>query len=170
MRRAPLLLAAFLTLAALPAHAWETYENPAYGYSISLPGSPFAVEEEPDGRGVTLIDLAGRGQIDVYGARNSEGLSPREFEAALGSADRIRDITYARRGQSWFVISGHYVREGDAGDDLIFYAKFMFSPDRTRLSAFEASYPVADKARWDPIIEQMEDTLRAPLPAADQPM
>ena len=103
-----------------------------------------------------------RGQIDVYGAVNSKQLSPRDFEEALSAAERIREITYARRGASWFVISGYYLREDDRSDDLIFYAKFMFSPDRSRLAAFEASYPVADKARWAPIIEAMEDSFSAP--------
>ena len=158
----PLFLAAVLAVAAAPAGASQLYWNPTYGYEIELPGGPFAVEEAPNGKGVTLIDSAGRGQIDVYGAQNAENLSPREFEAVLGRAERIRDITYARRGSSWFVISGYYHREGDESDDLIFYAKFMFSPDRTRLAAFEASYPEADRARWDPIIERMEDSFRAP--------
>ena len=156
------ILATILALAPVAANAWELYRNPTYGYAIALPGSPFAVEEAEGGKGVTLVDIAGRGQIDVYGAGNADGLSPREFEAALSGAERIRDITYSRRGNSWFVISGHYYRDGDSGDDLIFYAKFMFSPDRSRLAAFEASYPVADKARWAPIIEEMEDSFSAP--------
>ena len=162
MRLLPALVVAILALLPLPAGAWETYENPAYGYAIALPGSPFAVEERADKEGVTLIDIAGRGQIDVYGAANAENLSPREFEAVLAGAERIRDVTYARRGKSWFVLSGYYFREGDDSDDLIFYAKIMFSPDGARLAGFEASYPEADRARWDPIIEAMEDSFRAP--------
>lgn len=157
-----LFLAASLGLAPLPAHAWEFYENPTYGFEIALPGAPFAVEERADGQGVTLIDIAGRGQIDVYGAQNTENLSPRQFEAVLREAERIREVTYARRGTSWFVLSGYYFREGDDSDDLIFYAKFMFSPDRSRLAGFEASYPEAARDRWDPIIEEMEDSFRAP--------
>lgn len=162
MRLLPALAIVALALLPLPVSAWETYRNPAYGYEISLPGSPFAVEERPEGEGVTLIDIAGRGQIDVYGATNAENLSPREFEAVLAGAERIRDVTYSVRGESWFVLSGYYHREGDESDDLIFYAKFMFSPDRSRFAGFEASYPEGDRARWEPIIEVMEDSFRAP--------
>ena len=75
---------------------------------------------------------------------------------------RIRDVTFAVRGNSWFVLSGYYRRAGDESDDLIFYAKFMFSPDRSRFAGFEASYPEADRKRWEPIIEAMEDSFRAP--------
>lgn len=162
MRLFPALAVAALTLLPLPVSAWETYRNPAYGYEIALPGAPFAVEERADGEGVTLIDIAGRGQIDVYGAANAENLSPRDFESVLSQAERIRDVTYSVRGNSWFVLSGYYHREGDESDDLIFYAKFMFSRDRSRFAGFEASYPEADRARWEPIIEAMEDSFRAP--------
>jgi len=162
MRLLPVLVLTVLALLPLPVGAWETYRNPTSGYAISLPGAPFAVEERPDGQGVTLIDIAGRGQIDVYGAENTENLSPRELEAVLGEAERIREVTYARRGNSWFVLSGYYHREGDDSDDLIFYAKFMFSADRSRFAGFEASYPEGDRARWDPIIEAMEDSFRSP--------
>lgn len=161
MRKAALVSALLLGLIG-PAAAWEPYRNPAFGYAIELPGAPFAVEEAADGRGVTLIELGGLGQVDVYGGRNLEGLTVRAFEAALGAAPRIAEITYARRGNSWFVISGHYRREGAESTPLIFYAKVMFSPDRQRLAAFEASYPQAEKARWDPIIERLEASLRAP--------
>lgn len=162
MRLLPALAVVVLALLPLPAGAWESYRNPVYGYEIALPGAPFAVEDRADGEGVTLMDIAGRGQIDVYGAQNAESLSPRALEAVLSGAERIRDVTYAVRGNSWFVLSGYYRRAGDESDDLIFYAKFMFSPDRSRFAGFEASYPEADRARWEPIIEAMEDSFRAP--------
>jgi hypothetical protein len=152
-----------LTLSAIGAQGihWQRYEDAAYGYEVDLPLGMFTGSRRDD-NGVTLVEIDGRGQIDVYGAANTENLSPREFQAVLSGADRIREITYARRGQSWFVISGYYRREGDDSDDLIFYAKFMFSPDREHLSAFEASYPVRDKRRFDAIIERMEDSLTSP--------
>ncbi len=150
-----------LTATGAPEIHWQTYDDPAFGYEVELPLGMFTGARRED-NGITLVETGGRGQIDVYGAANPEGLSPREFEAELGDADRIREITYARRGRSWFVISGYYRREGEDSEDLIFYAKFMFSPDRERLSAFEASYPVSDKRRYDPIIERMEDSLTSP--------
>jgi hypothetical protein len=152
-----------LTLSAIGAQGidWQRYEDAVYGYEVDLPLGLFTGSRRED-NGITLFETGGRGQIDVYGAANTENLSPRGFQAVLSGAERIREITYARRGSSWFVISGYYHREGEDSDDLIFYAKFMFSPDRRHLSAFEASYPVADKRRYDPIIERMEDSLTSP--------
>jgi hypothetical protein len=161
------LLAGFMSLwlavAAVAASpiVWQRYTNETFGYSVDLPLGALFGSNNGD-KGVTLVEPNGRGQIDVYGAVNAQNLTSREFERELSRADRIREITYARRGSSWFVISGYYRRENDEADDLIFYAKFMFSPDRRVVSAFEASYPIVDKRRYDPIIERMEDSLRSP--------
>jgi hypothetical protein len=140
---------------------WTRYTNSTFGYSVDVPSGLFRSSSNED-KGVTLLEQEGRGQIDIYGATNVQMLTPRQFEQALAGADRIREITYSRRGESWFVISGYYRRQGDESDDLIFYAKFLFSQDRSALSAFEASYAAVDKRRYDPIIERMEKSLTAP--------
>lgn len=140
---------------------WRGYQNATFDYSVDVPIGVFSRSSAED-KGVTLLEEGGRGQIDIYGATNVQLLSPGQFEAALASADRIREITYSRRGASWFVIFGYYRRQDDENDDLIFYAKVMFSKDRSSLSAFEASYPVTDRRRYDPIIERMEGSLTAP--------
>ncbi|MDB5539205.1 MAG: hypothetical protein JWQ89_932 [Devosia sp.] len=162
MHRFLILLASLLLVAPSAAQAqdWRTYQNETYNYAIEHPTAGFSISETD--KGLTLIEADGRGQIDIYGAVNDMGVGPAQFEDTLAGADRIKEITYSRRGNSWLAISGYYRRENDAADDLIFYAKFMFSPDRTLLSAFEASYPLADKERFDPIIERMEDSLTAP--------
>jgi hypothetical protein len=162
-----LIIFSFLALALNLGEAfaagieWTHYENATFGYTVDLPLGLFRTSSNED-KGVTLLEQDGRGQIDVYGAINIQMLEPRQFEEALASAGRIREVTYSRRGASWFVISGYYQREGDESDDLIFYAKFMFSQDGSSLSAFEASYPLSDKRRYDPIIERMEESLTAP--------
>jgi hypothetical protein len=145
---------------AAPPVQWQRYHNDTYDYSVDLPLGRFAGSAGE--AGIALVENDGAGQIEVYGAANAQMLSPRQFEEALSSADRIREITYARRGSSWFVISGYYRREGDERQDLIFYAKFMFSGDRRHLSAFEASYPRSEKRRYDSIIERMEESLTSP--------
>ncbi|MEO6013247.1 MAG: hypothetical protein ABIQ30_06650 [Devosia sp.] len=157
--------AAFLlvTLGTALAAEWRHFSDPAFGYSINLPGRGFAVEAVGAKHGVTLYERGGRGQIDVYASDNLARLELREVRDALSSAERIRDITYTRSGASWFVISGHYRRQEDEAADLIFYAKFMLSADGQSISAFEASYPIADKERYDPIIEEMQRSLTRPL-------
>lgn len=143
--------------------SWGVYQNSLYGYAVEHPRAGFAVTESE--RGLTLTEEGGRGQVDIYGAANAEGLGPEEFEKALLGAERIREITYSRRGRTWLAVSGYYRGDEERGDDLIFYAKFMFSADLSQVAAFEASYPVTERRRFDAIVEQMEDSLTSPQAA-----
>lgn len=148
------------TAGVAAAQGWAVYESPSYGYSVEYPTAGFTITES--GKGLALSTPDGRGQIDIYGAVNEGRLSPARFETVVKGAENIRKVTYRRRGRSWLAISGYYRADAGSSAGLIFYAKFMFSPDRRLLSAFEASYPASDKARYDVIIERMEDTLTAP--------
>ncbi len=140
---------------------WQRYEDFDYGFRIDLPLGLFELRENEAER-MTFFEVGGLGQIDIYGAENPEGLTPQEFMDVLEQADRIAEVTYRTGGRSWFVLSGYYRRERHEAEELIFYAKFMFSPDRSRLSAFEISYPLRDKRRFDPIVTRLEKSLRAP--------
>jgi hypothetical protein len=141
---------------------WQRFADREFGYSITLPDDGFEVELDPSQNGLTLYEIGGRAQIDVYAFENEERLTLEQIRDALSEAQRIREITYSRSGASWFVISGYYRRLEDEATDLIFYAKFMLSADRRSLSAFEASYPIVDKQRFDPTIERIEDSLTRP--------
>lgn len=159
------LVVAFTVFAsAVPAGArpsWSRYVDPELGFAIDLPTGSFV----RDGKGtspVRLTERGGDGVLEVYGGTNSNGLNLRAFEKLVGTADRIGEVTYHREGRTWFVLSGYYRREGFEDGDLIFYAKFMFSPDLKTLSAFEISYPVTDKKRFDPIVEHLQATLTSP--------
>ena len=155
-----LVIAAGLASPALGQADWWTYANARYGYTAELPATGFTVTETD--KGLTLLEEDGRGQIDLYGASNAELLGPAQYERVLAGAERIREITYRRRGQSWLVVSGYYQPDEQRGDDLIFYAKFMFSPDRANIAAFEASYPAESRRKFDAIVERLEDHLTAP--------
>ena len=132
-----------------------------YGFEIDLPLGVFAFDEETD-RGLFLREVGGQGEMKVYGADNTSGRSPREFVTALEEADRIEEVTYRAEGRNWFVLSGYYADEDSLGEPLIFYAKFMFSADWSRVSAFEISYPQGEKRRFDPIVDHIENSLTPP--------
>lgn len=154
-------LALFVTLAAATpavAQSWERYVDEQLGFSISLPTERFTAATESEGR-LTLSDATGTAQLDVFGVQNPEALSVAEFQAMMEEADPNRRITYRAAGQSWFVLSGYL--DGEA-EPTIFYAKFMLNRSGTALSAFEISYPRAQKAAFDPLVERIEDSLRAP--------
>jgi hypothetical protein len=158
MIRPALLLSLMMLASPVAAAEWQRYSNPEVGFSISLPTERFAVEKESPER-LTLDEIGGSAQLDVFGVRNPERLTRRQFQAMMEAADPDRRITYRAAGRSWFVLSGYL--EGEA-EPTIFYAKFMLNPAGTALSAFEISYPKAQKRAFDATVERLEDSLTAP--------
>lgn len=162
---AALLLALAATLPAVAqAPGWQLYEDPELGFRIELPLAQFEpIAGEDEGPEVLrLYERGGDAMIEVYGGENLDGLSVAEFADMLAGADRIAEVTYRTGGRSWFVLSGYYTRLGFEEQELIFYAKFMFSPDLSRFAAFEISYPADEKQRFDPVVERLEASLRSP--------
>jgi len=163
MRALFVLLLSLIVGTAQAQEAWTVYRNAACGYAVEHPVAGFDVTVTDTG--LTLIEQGAAGQIDIYCATNAQRRSPAGFEQVLAGEERIREITYSRSGRSWLAVSGYYQADQERGDDLIFYAKFMFSADRSRLAAFEASYPASERRHFDAIVERMEDSLSAPRPA-----
>jgi len=154
------ILAICLTALA-QAPAWERYENARFGFRIELPLGQFAPETPSDnGDGISLSEVGGQGQIDVFGSYNVDDSDLGALAALLENSERVREVTYRARGRSWLVLSGYYADQG-AGD-IIFYAKFMFNADRSAVSALEVSYPRAEKDRYDAIVTRLEKSLSAP--------
>jgi hypothetical protein len=142
--------------------AWGLYQDPDFGFTIEVPVTSFAAVEGVE-RGMRFDEVDGDGQLDVYGGFNTADLTPAEIADELERNPQIGEIAYRAQGANWIVLSGYYRRDDYVGTDLIFYAKFMFNADRTRLSAFEISYPERDREAFDPIVERLESTLTAPL-------
>jgi hypothetical protein len=145
----------------IAAAEWTRFRDPASQYAIELPTGSFSPAAPGDQRGhLSLAEIDGDGIVDVYGGNNSRRLRPAEFITELSRAPRIADVTYRAMGKTWFAISGHYVREAGDRDDLIYYAKFVFTPDLSRFAAFEISYSTAEKNRMDPVVTHLEKSLR----------
>ena len=162
LRTLPLCLALLLTcINAAQAASWTHYRDPGSRYTVDLPTESFSPKNSPAQPGhVTLSEQDGDAIIDVYSGGNAKDLSPDGFIRQLSQAPRIGDITYKAVGSTWFAISGHYTREGNDPGTLIYYAKFVFSPDLSRFAAFEISYSVAEKPRMDTVVTRLEKTLR----------
>jgi hypothetical protein len=157
------LVVAFSLVAApaLAAEGWQRFADPAHGYAIDLPVGSFSEPERDADTGLFhLSELAGDGLIEIYSGVNPKGLPVSDFADELSQAERIADVTYRAEGKTWFVLSGHYRREADERQDLIYYAKFVFTPDHTRFAAFEISYPLTEKLPMDPVVAHLQRSLR----------
>jgi hypothetical protein len=154
------LSALLMSVVAGLAEEWRAYTDPGHRYAIDLPVTSFAMQSRSGTSGhMSLTEIGGDAVIDIYTGANAKHLSPADFAAELSQAGEIKDITYQARGQSWFVISGHYA---SVKPPLIYYAKYMFSDGMRAVAGFEVSYPVNEKARMDPIVTHLERSLHIP--------
>jgi hypothetical protein len=140
--------------------AWERYVDPQYGFSAELPYGVFEPLEDDGSGGLTLGEVGGTGQISIYGG-DAGGLTLEGFAERLSAGEEVRSITYQAGGDSWFVLSGYYQPDAE-GERLIFYTKVLLSPDRETFSAFEISYDLDEKARFDGIVSRIEDSFTRP--------
>ncbi|WP_108462127.1 hypothetical protein [Devosia naphthalenivorans] len=139
---------------------WERYVDPQYGFSAELPYGVFEPLEDDGSGGLTLGEVGGTGQISIYGG-DAGGLTLEGFAERLSAGEEVRSITYQAGGDSWFVLSGYYQPDAE-GERLIFYTKVLLSPDRETFSAFEISYDLDEKARFDGIVSRIEDSFTRP--------
>jgi hypothetical protein len=156
------LVATMLALAAAPAMGaeWQRYDNQRFGFAIALPAEGFNVLPQSTPDRLELADTSGETLLSVYGGPNPVAGGLDAFADYLIDSGAVGELTYRRAGRTWLVLSGYL--DGPTAEKLIFYAKFMFSPDHSTLSAFEITYPRSAKARLDPVVERLEDTLTSP--------
>jgi hypothetical protein len=63
------------------------------------------------------------------------------------------DLKYARRWQTWFVLSGE-------NDQNVFYEKVMFSCSGRFISSLALNYPIARNATFDRFVKRIEKPFR----------
>lgn len=133
---------------------WETYRVERFGARMDVPVDCFQPKSEiKDG---WLFETAdGLAQLSVYGSQGFDARYPRSLKRWLiedvGGYDRV---TYAPMGKTWLVLSGY--REDD-----IFYEKYIFSEQGSVLNSFWITFPHSAKPVFSPLVERMEDSVRA---------
>jgi len=153
------MLAALLTtLASLAAQAagdnWTTHTIERFGGTIDYPGQVFApVPQDAEDGDQVFVSTDDEARLAVGSWLNEGGFSPGELKNNLLRGAREASLTYEPGGKTWFVLSGY------EGDD-IYYQKIMFSCGGSVVTAFGLTYPTARRARYDPVVERMEDSFR----------
>lgn len=158
MRRAFGLLVLALGCAA-PAWAssaaqdWVLYRNERFGFSFVYPAKVFAPDRVSAG-GDGQLFVAGNARLLAGAFENSSRYAPARYQELVARQSYAgANISYARRGRSWFVLSGE--REGN-----IFYEKVMFSCGGGIINSFALIYPREQRDLFDPIVERIEDSFR----------
>ena len=153
------LLAAAAGLSAAPGAAQDgaglsTYRNERHGFSVSYPTARFVALPAATEDARLFVSTDDKARLLVGTLENTDGRSLAEYRAFLlresyaGAA-----IDYAPVRDSWFVLSG--IRNGTN-----FYQRVTFSCGGRKINSWAMLYPVADKATYDRIVEQVHKSYR----------
>ncbi|MBC8049130.1 MAG: hypothetical protein H7X92_03150 [Chitinophagales bacterium] len=139
------------TALGAPSDQLMDYRNDRFGFRLRYPGSTFKPNEPTSGDGQTFITDDGRAKIVTHAALNAEKLTPQAYRKTLMSEyDGYDLLDYQPQGKTWFVLSGFR-------GDKIFYEKIMFSCGNKVINVLAVSFPTAEKTKYEPIVEQLED-------------
>jgi hypothetical protein len=137
-----------------PQHSdWASYANARFGTWLDYPSDLFS-ERDPapinnDGR--TFRSRDGRARLSVHASHNVEADTPQRY---LQKYPDDQPSSFRRVTKTFYVLSGR------RGDDIYYRrCNFVGLEDGT-IHCFEISYPAADKATYDPIVERMGKSLR----------
>jgi hypothetical protein len=130
--------------AAQDDHAWKTYTNERFGFSVCYPSDLLRLEPAPDNNDGQTFTGSNGAKIAAWGSWNATDWtladSLREDEKSL--AGEAGKVTYRVNRGGFYVISG---RKGDQ----IFYKRTALR--NGKFSAVELTYPATDSAVWNAI-------------------
>ncbi len=148
---------AVLAVSLAPAASADslTYRNDRFGVEVTFPADLFDGQEPPPANGDGMTFTAGDGgSLAAYGGFNVDGLGPRAYlDQQIGWMPQGTAVTYQRVGAGWAVVSG-------TQGDTIFYQRFEFDHDVVR--AVLLRYPRSARAKYDPAVGPIANSLRGP--------
>jgi hypothetical protein len=127
------------------------YKNARFGYSLTYPSARFKPEpESAKGDGRKFYSHDRRAKIATFGAYNVDNYTMEQYrDKIIHDFDGYEQVTYSPRGKTWFVLSGYH-------NGNVYYQKVMFSCDNEIINVLAVKWPVANREKYDPIIELLE--------------
>ncbi|MBX3739603.1 MAG: hypothetical protein KF712_01325 [Akkermansiaceae bacterium] len=126
---------------------WQTYRNARFGMVLPVPPGMTAQRPPDNGGGQAFRSADGKAELLTWGSFNIDGLGDvaKRFEAAL--IEPGRTITYQRKTEKWFVISGTR-KDGSA-----FYERY--DADAKYCAGWLVSHPQDEEKKWSALIERI---------------
>ena len=168
------LLTCLLLALSLPAHAedegwqvrvilgkdgWMTYENPRFGFVIPVPPGMKPDRRPDNGDGQRFFSADEKVSLVASGSFNVDRFGDVEKRWQEELAEKGRKITYKRKTDTWFVISG--VND----DGTAFYMRY--TADAKYCATWIITYPHADEKRLAPWVERIAKGYEARLGRGD---
>jgi hypothetical protein len=139
---------------AAPQGGLTVYKNDKHGFSLTYPGAQFIALPAPNEDGRQLLSKDGKARILVGTLANFDKKSLGTYRTfLLGESYAGAKIEYAPVRDTWFVLSG-------TRGDMAFYQRVNFVCGGSAINSWLVWFPAAEKATYQPIIEQVHRDYR----------
>jgi TPR repeat protein len=136
---------------------WESLESDIHGWKIEYPAALLALQPTTDYNASRIFLSADRKvRLGVFGSVNDFDTVAEYRDEVLGfgqSTGKYSNVTYSPLGDGWFVLSG-------LRGNLIYYEKYVFSPDRSLVQAFVVEYPQAQKGLYNDVAARVSKSFK----------
>jgi hypothetical protein len=161
------LLAPVLMVPSLPRDKptnWVPYHSARFGFALRYPADVFTsvAGHDVEGNERLLLSKDGRALLWISAMLNGATKTVTEYRQSLMTgryADANFDYTPHR--SHWFVLSGTVA-------DEMFYERVTFSCDRRTIHHWLLLYPLAERAFFDKIVEEIHRSYRHELGSRTQ--
>lgn len=134
---------------------WMLYENPRFGFVIPVPPGMQALRPPDNGGGQAFTSADGKITLTSYGSHNVDNMGDVEANWKDELAAKGRTITYKRKEDGWYVISG--VMDNGTG----FYTRY--EADKEHSAGWSLTYPRKDEKRCAALVERIAKGYEARL-------
>jgi DnaJ-like protein len=134
------------------ASVWGEFRSDRFGFALAYPAEVFSSGPLQTREGTAFRSRDGRASLIVSGAMTGTPLATQR-RALIEGPYKGAAIDYAPRRTYWFVLSGIL-------GDTIFYERVTLSCDRRMVHGWKLVYPLAERAVYDRITEEMHRRYR----------
>lgn len=134
---------------------WMLYENPRFGFILPVPPGMKTLRPPDNGGGQAFASADGKVSLTCFGSHNVDNMGDVETNWKEDLAAKDRTITYKKKADGWYVISG------TMPDGTGFYTRY--AADKKHTAGWSISYPQADEKRYTAWIERIAKGYEARL-------
>jgi hypothetical protein len=138
---------------------WMVFANPRFGFVLPVPPGMKALRPPDNGGGQAFETSDGKVRLTGFGSHNVDGFGDVEKNWKEELAQKGRAITYKRKTESWYVISG--TMEDGTG----FYTRY--DANAKHCAGWILTYPQAEEKRYAPWVERIAKGYEARLGKGD---
>lgn len=131
---------------------WYHYVNEKYGFAIDVPSTVHQADETSAKDGCTFYDAKKDASFIIYGTDNFMKMSLQELYNIDMSSNNNPTLAYKQFGPDWYGIAWEKGK-------MTYYKKVV--THGSYYNSFAVTYPTADKAMYQAIIQHMNATFVA---------